>query len=121
MPHRWSIAEAKAANAASVAARRKYASLRRSLPDVILNGLITAQHNALLSENGSSLPPRSVERLARIRKQLDRIDSLIEKETDPKKLRDLSVSAKFIAEQEKFILGPPQKHSKSKPPSTDII
>jgi hypothetical protein len=57
-------------------------------------------------------------RLARVRKQLDRIDGMIEKETDPMKLDRLASAIARLAEQERLLAGRPMPGSfrPKKPP-----
>lgn len=47
------------------------------------------------------------QRLARVRKQLDRIDSLMEKEIDPQKLDRLASAQARLSEQERILAGRP--------------
>jgi hypothetical protein len=57
-------------------------------------------------------------RLARVRKQLDRIDGMIEKEIDPMKLDRLASAQARLAEQERILAGRPMPGSlrPKKPP-----
>jgi hypothetical protein len=57
-------------------------------------------------------------RLARVRKQLDRIDGMIEKETDPMKLDRLASAQARLSEQERILAGRPMPGSlrPKKPP-----
>jgi len=50
-------------------------------------------------------------RLVRVRKQLDRIDSMIEKEKDPMKLDRLASAQARLAEQERLLAGRPMPGS----------
>lgn len=47
------------------------------------------------------------ERLARVRKQLAKLDSLLEKETDPQKLDRLASAQYRLSEQERILAGRP--------------
>lgn len=46
-------------------------------------------------------------RLARVRAHLDRIDSMIERETDPQRLSQLAQACDKLAEQERLLAGRP--------------
>jgi hypothetical protein len=55
--------------------------------------------------------PFILSRLVRVRKQLDRIDGMIERETDPMKLDRLASAQARLAEQERLLAGRPMPGS----------
>jgi len=94
------------ANAREMAARGNIAKAlaKQSREDLI------AKANA-----SASLPPDDIyknQRLARVRKQLERIDAMIEKERDPQKLDRLASAQARLSVQEFALAGRPMPGSR---------
>jgi hypothetical protein len=93
------------ANAREMAARSQAARRQREMQRQATSAMAAAtpQPNPRPGDNDQFV----TKRLARVRKQLDRIDGLIEKETDPMKLDRLASAQARIAEQERLLAGRP--------------
>jgi hypothetical protein len=97
------------ANAREMAARSHTA--RRERAEARENALNLAPRVSQTSSHQYDNDEFIAKRLARVRKQLDRLDGMIEKETDPMKLDRLASAQARLAEQERILAGRPMPGS----------
>jgi hypothetical protein len=104
------------ANAREMAARSQAARRQRTLEREATKAIAPGLSQAKPQQDDDAL--FIAKRLARVRKQLDRIDGMIEKETDPMKLDRLASAIARLAEQERLLAGRPMPGSfrPKKPP-----
>jgi len=96
----FTTANAREMAARSQAARRQRTTQREAAKE---NAAPQSQTNPQQDDDALFV----AKRLARVRKQLDRIDGMIEKETDPMKLDRLASAQARLAEQERLLSGRP--------------
>ena len=104
------------ANAREMAARSHAARLKRATQREAAREVAPGLPQAKPQQDDDTL--FIAKRLARVRKQLDRIDGMIEKEIDPMKLDRLASAQARLSEQERLLAGRPMPGSfrPKKPP-----
>ena len=100
--------------AARLANRERQHNLERRLTE------LTAKVTALTPLRPEELSGYAQNRLARVRKQLDRLDELMQQETDPARL-DRLASAQFrLSEQERILANRPLPGSRKPGPEARV-
>jgi hypothetical protein len=96
-------------NAASMAAKAHEARRRNFLAakEAKKDRPQDEQRGAAIAVESANIDAFSRQRLMRVRKQLDRLDNMIEAETDPAKLDRLASAQARLAEQERQLAGRP--------------
>jgi hypothetical protein len=98
-----------AANAREMAARSHAARRERAMEREAAKAIAPEFPQTNPQKNDDAL--FIAKRLARVRMQLDRLDGMIEKETDPMKLDRLASAIARLAEQERLLAGRPMPGS----------
>jgi hypothetical protein len=110
-----------AANAREMAARSHESRRARTLL-AKTEGLDPAQTTAAIPADSSpALEDFALRRLARLRKQLDRLDAMVEGETDPQRLERLASAGFRLAEQERVLANRPLPGSRRPPPQKENL
>ena len=109
----FTSANAREFAAKALIARRANRERRQNLEETL--AALTAKVSALAPLPAEELSGYAQNRLARVRKQLDRIDALMLTETDPGKLDRLASAQNRLSEQERILAGRPLPGSIRRP------
>jgi len=104
----WTAEQAALFSVKGVEARNRNRANRESLPKPASRAVAVQPHDVTDGYN--------VQRLMRVRKQLNRIDSMMEREDDPQKLDRLASAQARLSEQERILRGEPLPGSRRPAP-----